>query len=55
MPWFIQQADYAVIFDNSGAAPRQIGLKRDGVITLDPSAPSALRNALQSLRADQHQ
>lgn len=49
LPWFLEQADQALIFDNSGAAPRQIGLKQDGYIIIDPSAPTALREAIEML------
>jgi predicted ABC-type ATPase len=52
LPWFLEQADSAMIFDNSGASPRQIGLKRDGKIIVDPSAPVALLRAIELLRAD---
>jgi len=38
LPWFLQQADRAYIFDNSGSEPRQIGEKKDGVVALDPTA-----------------
>jgi predicted ABC-type ATPase len=47
LPWFLDQADQAVIFDNSDARPQQIGLKRDGRITIDPSVPSALLTAIE--------
>lgn len=50
LPWFLEQANQAWIFDNSGAAPRQIGLKQDGDIIIDPTAPSALREAIEMLR-----
>lgn len=52
LPWFLDHADRAYIFDNSGAEPRQVAEKlRDGAIALDPNAPEALRRAL----ADQPQ
>jgi predicted ABC-type ATPase len=51
LPWFLEQADEAVIFDNSGATPVQIGLKQNGKIKVDPSAPPALRSAIETLRA----
>lgn len=38
LPWFLEQADLASIFDNSGATPRLIGRKQDKTITLDPAA-----------------
>lgn len=50
LPWFLDQADRAWLFDNSGAAPRQIGLKEDGNIIIDPSAPAAVREAIELLR-----
>jgi predicted ABC-type ATPase len=50
LPWFLEQADLAFIFDNTGASPRRIGLKQDGRIILDPSAPLEIRNAIELLR-----
>jgi predicted ABC-type ATPase len=50
LPWFLDQADRAWLFDNSGAAPRQIGLKEDGDVIIDPSAPAAVREAIELLR-----
>jgi predicted ABC-type ATPase len=38
LPWFLDQADQAWLFDNSGASPRRVGQKQRGVITLDPQA-----------------
>jgi predicted ABC-type ATPase len=46
LPWFLDQADQAAIFDNSAAVPRLIGRKLDGAITIDPEAPKALLEAL---------
>ena len=46
LPWFLEQADQAALFDNSGAVPRLIGQKQHGAITIDPGAPLALREAL---------
>ncbi len=46
LPWFLDQADQAALFDNSGAVPQLIGQKQQGKITIDPSAPLALREAL---------
>jgi predicted ABC-type ATPase len=46
LPWFLQQADQAAIFDNSGAVPRLVGRKREGAILIDPDAPAVLRGAL---------
>jgi predicted ABC-type ATPase len=52
LPWFLDQADQAIIFDNSDAAPRRIGLKQHGTITIDPTAPAELLKAVESLRTD---
>jgi predicted ABC-type ATPase len=52
LPWFLDHADEAIIFDNSGAAPRRIGVKQHGTISLDPTAPPELRGAVESLRKD---
>lgn len=46
LPWFLDQADEAAIFDNSGAVPQLVGHKQDGVIAIDPDASRALREAL---------
>lgn len=46
LPWFLEQADQAALFDNSGAVPRLIGQKLSGSIVVDPSAPLPLRAAL---------
>ena len=46
LPWFLQQANQAAIFDNSGAVPRLVGRKQQGAVLVDPDAPLALRDAL---------
>jgi predicted ABC-type ATPase len=46
LPWYLAHADQAAIFDNSGAVPRLIGRKQQGVIRVEAQAPSALREAL---------
>jgi predicted ABC-type ATPase len=53
LPWFLEQADQAAIFDNSGAIPQLIGQKQQGKIIIDPSAPFALREALGLAERDQ--
>ena len=42
LPWFLQQADLAWLFDNSGAEPQPIGRKRDGIVRLEPKALPAV-------------
>lgn len=46
LPWFLEQADQAALFDNSDAVPQLIGRKEQGVTIIDPDAPVALREAL---------
>jgi predicted ABC-type ATPase len=50
LPWFLAEADFALIYDNSGAKPKLIGHKQDGVLEIDPSAPLALKTAVNKLR-----
>jgi predicted ABC-type ATPase len=43
LSWFLDAADRAWIYDNSGAEPKLIGEKEDGVVIIDPHAiPSVL-------------
>ncbi|MCW0001919.1 zeta toxin family protein [Pararhizobium sp. YC-54] len=51
-PWFLEQADKAWIWDNSGASPKTIGEKSDGVIELDESALEAVARAVQSIATE---
>lgn len=48
-PWFLVHAEVAWIFDNSGAKPRQIGEKKDGVVELDERAPAFVLEAVCSI------
>lgn len=48
-PWFLEQADRAWIYDNSGAEPKRIGEKIDGLITLDEAAIAAVVDAVRSI------
>lgn len=49
-PWFLEASDRAWIYDNSGAEPKQIGEKENGVISLDDDAIPAVRAAVESIR-----
>lgn len=51
-PWFLDQADSAWIYDNSGAEPQRIGEKRDGVVTLDEAALPAIVEAVRSIETE---
>lgn len=46
LPWFFNRSDLALIYDNSGASPRLVGQKKDGVSWVDVGAPEDLLNAL---------
>ncbi|MBB5685837.1 hypothetical protein [Sphingobium boeckii] len=49
LPWFLDHADLADIFDNSGARPKHIGRKlADGTVIIDPSAPKDLIASLSA-------
>lgn len=49
LPWFLEEADRAYIFDNSGAEPRLVAEKQaDGTVALDPDAPVTLKRALSA-------
>jgi predicted ABC-type ATPase len=48
-PWFLEQADVAWIYDNSGAQPRRIGEKAEGVIALDETALPAVIRAVDTI------
>jgi predicted ABC-type ATPase len=48
LPWFLGQADWAAIYDNSGVRPLRVASKRDGTIFLDPAAPDAIRTAVDT-------
>ena len=52
LPWFLDQADQAWLFDNSGAAPRLIGEKRERVIRLDATALPAVVDAVGKIPSD---
>jgi predicted ABC-type ATPase len=51
LPWFLNEADRAWLYDNSGAKPRTIGLKAKGVLTLDPDAIPAIKAAAETIRS----
>lgn len=52
LPWFLEQADRAWLFDNSGATPVAVGKKRDGIVTVDPKAPVDLLRAAEATRSE---
>lgn len=52
MPWFLEHADQAWLYDNSGATPRLIGEKRGGVVTLDEDALPAVFEAVRKIQTE---
>jgi predicted ABC-type ATPase len=46
LPWFLGEADWAAIYDNSGEKLRRVGLKQHGVVDIEPAVPAAIRAAL---------
>lgn len=52
MPWFLEHADQAWLYDNSGATPRLIGEKRAGVVTLDENALPAVFEAVRRIQTE---
>jgi predicted ABC-type ATPase len=38
LPWFLEQADRALLYDNSGASLQLIGVKQEGTIELKSDA-----------------
>lgn len=53
MQWFLEQADQAWIFDNSGASPRQIAVKQDGVIEADEDALDVVIETIRAMDASE--
>jgi predicted ABC-type ATPase len=53
MPWFLDQADEAWLYDNSDTSPRLIGYKHEGVITLEPDALPQMVAAVETIRTGQ--
>ena len=50
--WFLDQADRAWIYDNSGATPKQVGEKAGGIVTVAEDALPVLIDAIRSIATD---
>jgi predicted ABC-type ATPase len=50
LPWFLDQADEAWLYDNSDTSPRLIGRKHAGVITLDSDALPQVVAAVETIK-----
>lgn len=55
IPWFLDQADRAWLFDNSGASPRLVGEKTGERLFVDPTCPKNLLDALAKAAKGQAQ
>jgi predicted ABC-type ATPase len=51
-PWFLDQADEAWIYDNSGAQPRRVGEKSGGVIALDERTVPVIVEAVRAIESE---
>ena len=49
LPWFLDQADFAAVFDNSAAIPKLVAKKEKGVVQIDPSAAAVLQKAFEDV------
>jgi predicted ABC-type ATPase len=54
LPWFLDRADWALLFDNSERL-RLVGRKADGVVRLDPGAPEAIKDAIAKIESSRNQ
>jgi predicted ABC-type ATPase len=50
LPWFLKNADFAWIFDNSGAKPTQIAQKNGNTIIVDPAALPEIKEAIRLIK-----
>jgi predicted ABC-type ATPase len=50
LPWFLNECDWALLFDNSKEL-RVVGRKGHGTVILDPTAPEPPRAAVEKIRA----
>lgn len=49
LPWFLEAADYATVFDNSEKVPRKIAEKAEGVLTVDEDALEPIKQIARQL------
>lgn len=47
LPWFLEQADRAWLYDNSGAELRLVATKSEDILAIDVAAPERLLEALR--------
>lgn len=49
-PWFFQEADLALVYDNSGATPKLVARKEAGIIKVERTAPEAIIEAIEGVK-----
>lgn len=47
LPWFLAEADMALIFDNSGATHKRVALKENGILRVDTDVPPDVASVLK--------
>ncbi|MBO0758652.1 MAG: zeta toxin family protein [Bradyrhizobiaceae bacterium] len=52
LPWFLEQADTAWLYDNSGAKPRLMGAKEGTTLRLEPDALPEIVDVIGRLRKE---
>jgi predicted ABC-type ATPase len=48
LPWFLERADYVLIFDNSGAKPLVLAEKVNGSFEIEEQASNEIRSAIEA-------
>jgi predicted ABC-type ATPase len=51
LPWFLDQADQAFVFDNSGERIKKVADKVGGKIMVTPHYPQALSDVIRQIKA----
>lgn len=49
LPWFLDRADFGLIYDNSGADLKLVARKAHGLVSLDQEAPEEIWHAVEQI------
>lgn len=49
LPWFLERADMALVYDNSGSEPKLVAKKTSGTIVVDPGISSEMREIIERI------
>jgi len=52
LPWFLERADVALIYDNSDDKPILVARKENGLIQIEPDAPKEILYAVESIKTN---